>query len=171
MSRKQLNDAELDALVVRSLSRLPALGPSRAFPSKVMNRVQLPSPRAVQVWRRTRAWLAQPRRAVVIAGTYAVAAAIGLIIAVPWLLQHSPALSLAYDWTVAAGGALLRDAMLGIANWTVSSGIAGLFKSVPRSGPSMWVLAFGATAAYAGCAIGLHYLLRAPRTKHASVEA
>jgi hypothetical protein len=41
---------------------------------------------------------------------------------------------------------------------------------VPLSGPQVWVLAFVATAAYAGGAIGLHFLLRAPKVKDAAIQ-
>lgn len=170
MTHKRMSDTELDALVVRSLSRLPLHGPSRSFSNKVMNRVALPSPRAVMAWRRARAWALEPRRAFILAGGYAVVAAIALSVAVPWLVRHSPAIAFAYDWTVARAGGLLRDVALGVARWTVSSGVAGVFKSIPLSARSAWALAFGATAAYAGCAVGLHYLLRAPGNKHATAQ-
>ena len=88
MSHKQLSDMELDALVVRSLSRLPAHAPSRVFSDKVMNRVGLPSPRAVVRYRRARAWLAEPRRALALGGAYAILAVVALVVAVPWLVQH-----------------------------------------------------------------------------------
>jgi len=35
----------------------------------------------------------------------------------------------------------------------------------------LWVLAGGATLVYAGCAIGLHSLLRTPKASHASIQA
>lgn len=167
MTRKHMSPEELDALVVGSLSRLAAHGPSRGFADNVMNRVQLPSPRPLVAWRRARGWLAQPRRALAFAGAYAAFATVALIVMVPWLLKHSPAIAFVYDWTVTRSAGLLRDATLAAASWTVSSGLTGLLKSVPLSGPQVWVVAFAATAAYAGCAIGLHFLLRAPRGKDA----
>ena len=171
LTRNQLSNEELDAVVVRSLSRLPTYGPSRFFAGKVMSRVALPAPRAVLAWRRSRAWLAQPRRALTLAGAYALSATIALIIAVPWLVQHSPVFGMAYDWTVARGGALLREAALAVAGWTLSSGIADAVRSVPLTATTAWVLAFAATLAYAAGAIGLHFLLRAPREKqHAPVR-
>jgi hypothetical protein len=171
VTRKQLTDTELDALVVRSLSRLPAYAPSRAFAGKVMDRVQLPSPRPVTFYRRVRGWALQPRRAMALAGAYALTAVIALGVAVPWIFRHSPAIRFAFDWTVARGGALMRDLAIAVASFAVSSGLAGAFRSIPLSGPQMWALAFGATAVYAGCAIGLHYLLRAPRERHATANA
>jgi len=170
MTRKQLNSEELDALVVRSLSRLPLHGPSRGFADNVMNRVQLPSPRPVVAYHRARGWLAQPRRALAFAGGYAAFATIALIVMVPWLVRHSPAIAFGYDWLAARSVGLVRDAALSAASWTVSSGLTGLFKSLPLSGPQVWILAFAATAAYAGGAIGLHYLLRAPRDKDAAIQ-
>ena len=170
MSHKQLSDTELDALVVRSLSRLPAYAPSRVFADKVMNRVQLPSPRAVTAFRRARGWALQPRRALTLAGAYALTASVALVVAVPWLFRHSPAIRFALDWTLARGGAVVRDIAISVASWTLSSGLAGIVKSIPLSGPQLWALAFGATLAYAGCAIGLHHLLRAPREKHVPVQ-
>ena len=171
MSHKQLTDSELDALVVRSLSRLPAYAPSRVFGDKVMNRVQLPSPRAVKAIGRARSWVAQPRRALALAGSYALVTSAALVVSVPWVRRHSPAIRFAFDWEIARGGAAVRDSLVAIASWAVSSGLAGLVQSVPLSGRRAWALVFGATAAYAGCAVGLHYLLRAPRDKHAPAQA
>ena len=170
MTRKHLSPEELDALVVRSLSRLPALGPSRGFADNVMNRVLLPSPRPLVAFRRARGWLAQPRRALAFAGAYAAFAMVALIVMVPWLLTHSPAIAFAYDWSVTRSAALLRDGAMAVASWTVSSGLTGLLKSVPLSGPQVWIVAFAATAAYAGGAIGLHFLLRSPRVKDAAIQ-
>lgn len=165
MSRKLLTDEELDALVVRSLSRLPAHAPSRAFENKVMCRVQLPQPRPVTLYRRARTWVAQPRRAVALACIYALAASVALVVAIPWLLNNSPAIRFAFDWTVTRSVGGIRQAALGLASWTVSSGITGLVKSIPLTGGQLWAAAFALTAGYAGCAIGLHFLLRAPRGK------
>ena len=170
MTRKQLDSNELDAMVVRSLARLPSHGPSRAFADRVMDRVQLPSPWALVRYRRARAWVSQPRRALALAGAYAVFATVALMVAVPWLLTHSPAISFAYDWTIGRFAALLRDGTIAVAGWAVSTGLTGFVRSLPLSGPQVWALAFAATLAYAGCAIGLHFLLRAPRGKHAPVQ-
>ena len=170
MSRKLLTDEELDAQVVRSLSRLPAHAPSRAFENKVMCRVQLPQPRPVTFYRRARTWVAQPRRAALLACTYALTATVALVVAVPRLLNNSPAIRFAFDWTVNRSVGGIRQAALGLASWTVSSGIAGAFKSIPLTAGQLWVAAIALTAAYAGCAIGLHFLLRAPRGKDAPVQ-
>lgn len=170
MMRKQFNDSEFDALVVRSLSRLPSHAPSRVFSDKVMDRVQLPSPKAVRAYRRARSWALQPRRALMLAGAYAGVATLALLFAVPWLLRNSPSIRVAFDWVVARGMGAFRDVAIAVTGWTVSSGIAGLFTSIPLTGPQIWALALAATAVYAGCAIGLHYLLRAPRARHVSVQ-
>jgi hypothetical protein len=170
VTRKQLTDTEFDALVVRSLSRLPSYAPSRAFADKVMDRVALPSPKPVRAWQRARTWALQPRRALALAGAYACVASIALVVAVPWLLNNSPTLRFGFDWVVSRGAGVLRDVTIAVASWTVSSGIAGIVKSIPLSGPQVWALAFGATALYAGCAIGLHYLLRAPRDRNAPAQ-
>ncbi len=169
MSHKPLNDTELDAFVVRALSRLPAHAPSRRFADSVMARVQQPQPRPVVVYRRARAWVSQPRRALTLAGAYVAAATVALVVAVPWLVQHSPALQLGLDWTLAQAGGLIRDASLGLASWWVGSGLADATRAVPRSGAKLWLSLVSLTTVYGGCAVGLHLLLRAPRVAHASV--
>ena len=168
MTDKHMSDNDLDALIVRSLSRLPSHAPSRGFADRVMNRVALPSPRPVVAWRRARSWALQPRRAMALAGAYVLTATIAMIIAVPWLLRNSPTLRYGWDWVMARGAGMFREVAFTAASWAVSSGLTGLIKSIPLSGPQVWALALGATAAYAGCAIGLHHLLRAPRAKHAT---
>jgi len=168
VTRKPFTDNELDAMIVRSLSRLPRHGPSRDFASRVMNRVQLPQPRAVRAYRRARVWLSQPRHAMALAAAYATVAVLALIVAVPWLFEHSPAIRLMADWTMGHVGALMREATITVAGWAVSSGLTRVIRSVSLTGPQVWALAFGATAAYTGCAVGLRHLLRAPRDKHAA---
>ena len=96
-SRNHLSDNELDALLVRSLSRLPNYAPTRAFADKVMNRVQLPAPRPVLAYRRARLWLSQPRRALTFAGAYAAFVVIALFFVIPWLIANSPAIAFAAD--------------------------------------------------------------------------
>lgn len=135
-----------------------------------MNRVQLPSPRPLVAYRRARAWLAQPRRALALAGAYAVFAVVALVVVVPWLASNSPQIAFGIDWTLGQASALLRNATTALAGWSVRSGLASTIQSLPLSGPQVWALAFGATAAYAGCAIGLHHLLRTPRPKHAEAH-
>jgi hypothetical protein len=67
------------------------------------------------------------------------------------------------------GAVLGRELFLTVAQWSVSSGLSDLVGLVPR-GPVLWAGALVVTAAYAGCAFGLHYLLRAPRPDAASVR-
>lgn len=163
MTRKRLSDNEMDALVVRSLARLPRRAPARGFSDRVMNRVQLPPARPLLVYRRARAWLAQPRRALTLAAGYALAATVALLVAVPWVLANSPAISFAVDWTAGRMGALVRDVVLGAAGWAVSSGLTGLFREIKLSGPQFWAAAGLLAVGYAGAAVGLHALLRTPR--------
>ena len=169
MSHKQLTDQELDALVVRSLSRLPAFAPTRGFEAAVMARVVLPQPRPVALYRRAWAWAAEPRRAIALAGAYAVAALVALGVTVPWLLAHSPQISFGVDWALGRSLALVHQASATFAGWTLSSGLANRLESLPVTA----ALAAGSliAAAYAGCAIGLHFLLRTPRGLDATLPA
>jgi hypothetical protein len=162
---------ELDALIVRSLSRLPTHAPSRVFSDKVMNRVGLPSPRAVVRYRRARAWLAEPRRALALAGAYAIIAIAAMVITVPWLVQHSPAIRFAIDWSTSRAELMARGIAMASARWAITSGIAGLLKAIPVSGRQLWAVGAGVVALYAGCAYGLHALLRTPKASHATVQA
>jgi hypothetical protein len=165
-----LSDKEFDTLVVRELSRLPAHAPSRGFADRVMARVQLPQPRAVVLWRRARAWALEPRRAFVLAGAYAAAASIGLILAVPWVLQQAPALGAAVDWVAARVAGGVRELALDAAGWMVASGVAARMRDVSLSATQLWAGGILFAVAYAGCAFGLHRLLRAPKVAHASVR-
>ncbi len=171
MSHEQLTDQELDALVVRSLSRLPALAPSRGFEAAVMARVVLPQPRPVALYRRAWAWAAEPRRAIALAGSYAVAALIALGVAVPWLLARGPQISFGADWALGRSLALVHQASAAFAGWTLSSGLAERFQSLPVSTPAALAAGSLIAAAYAGCAAGLHFLLRTPRGLDASLPA
>ncbi|MFI5278959.1 MAG: hypothetical protein ACHQU1_00580 [Gemmatimonadales bacterium] len=171
MSHKQLTDQELDALVVRSLSRLPAYAPSRGFEAAVMARVMLPQPRPVALYRRAVAWAAEPRRAVALAGSYAALALIALGVVVPWLVSHSPQISFALDWALGRSLALVHQTSAAFAGWTLSSGIAQRVQSLPVSAPAALAAGSLIAAAYAGCAVGLHYLLRTPRGLDATLPA
>lgn len=171
MSRKQLTDQELDALVVRSLSRLPALSPSRGFEAAVMARVVFPQPRPVALYRRAWAWAAEPRRAMVLAGSYAVAALVALGTVVPWLIAHSPHISFGLDWALGRSLALVHQASAAFAGWTLSSGLAERLQSLPVSTPAALAAGSLIATAYAGCAVGLHFLLRTPRGLDATLPA
>ena len=131
MSHKQLTDQELDALVVRSLSRLPAFAPSRGFEAAVMARVLLPQPRPVALYRRAWAWAAEPRRAMVLAASYAVAALVALGTVVPWLIAHGPHISFGVDWALGRSLAVVHQASGAFAGWTLSSGLAERLQSLP----------------------------------------
>ena len=171
MSHKQLTDRELDALVVRSLSRLPAHAPSRGFAAAVMARVVLREPRPVALYRKAWAWAAEPRRALVLAGGYAVAALLALGVVVPWLMAHSPQISFGFDWALGRSLALVHAASAAFAGWTLSSGLAERFQSLPVTAPAALTAGSLIAAAYAGCAVGLHFLLRTPRGLDASLPA
>jgi len=170
VTHKMLNDNELDAVIVRALSRLPQHAPSRHFANAVMARVALPQPRPVRVYGRALSWLRQPRHAFAFATAYVVAASLALVVAVPWLVGHVPALQLALDWTVAQTGGLIRSTSLGLAEWWVTSGLADAAAGLPRSGPRLWLSVVALTAVYGGSAIGLRHLLRAPKVSHGPVQ-
>jgi hypothetical protein len=171
VSYKQLTDLELDALVVRSLSRLPAYAPSRGFEAAVMARVALPQPRPVALYRRAWAWAAEPRRAIALAGSYAVAALIALGYAVPWLVTHSPQIAFGLDWTMGRALALVHQTSSAFAAWTLSSGLAARLQSLPVSAAAALAAGSLIAVAYAGCAVGLHFLLRTPRGLDATLPA
>ena len=165
VSRKPLTDNEMDAVVVRALSRLGPLAPSRAFAANIMSRVALPQPGPVVLFRRARTWAAEPRHALALAGGYALSAIIAMAVVVPWLVGQLPAIRFVADWLVARGGELVRQGMVTAAEWSVASGLTGLVRSLPLSGPGVWVAGVLLVLAYAGCAVGLHFLLKAPKAK------
>ncbi len=171
MSHKQLTDLELDALVVRSLSRLPSYAPSRGFAAAVMARVVLPEPRPLALYHRAWAWAAEPRRALALAGSYAVAALVALGVAVPWLLAHSPQISFGFDWALGRSLALVHQVSTAFAGWTLSSGVAERLQSLPFTSAAALAAGSLIATAYAGCAVGLHFLLRTPRGLDASLPA
>lgn len=168
--RKQLSDQDLDALVTRSLARLPYQAPSRAFANRVMDRVQLPPARALVMFRRARSWALQPRRAAALAGSYAVLAVLTLGVVVPWVLANAAGIRFVMDWTTGRVMTFGRELGMSIASWTVSTGIADMVRSIPLSGAAMWAVIALVAVAYAGCAFGLHVLLRAPRGKNEPVN-
>jgi hypothetical protein len=167
---KHLDDADMDATVVKVLSRLPVIAPSRGFADRVMARVNLPQPGPVVLYRRARAWAAQPRHALALAGGYAVSAVVAIMIVVPWLLARLPQIGFAGQWAIARASGAAREALLTVAGWTVSSGAADLFRSLQLSGGRLWLAIAALTIGYAGCALGLHHLLRAPRGKDVPVQ-
>jgi hypothetical protein len=167
---KRLSDHDLDIVITRSLARLPHERPSAGFTSRVMDRVQLPPARALVLFRRARSWAAQPRRAAALAGSYAVMAAVTLGIVVPWITANAAAIRFAFGWGLNRIAAFGGEIGLGIAGWAVNTGLADALRSVPLSGASVWVAAGLLITAYAGCAVGLHLLLRAPKDRQEPVN-
>ncbi|MFI5207111.1 MAG: hypothetical protein ACHQX4_03745 [Gemmatimonadales bacterium] len=136
-----------------------------------MARVVLPQPRPVAVYRRAWAWASEPRRALALAGSYAVAALVALGVAVPWLLAHSPQISFGVDWALGRSLASVHQASAAFAAWTLSSGLAERLQSLPVTAPAALAAGSLIAAAYAGCAVGLHFLLRTPRGLDATLPA
>jgi hypothetical protein len=166
---KQLAAGDLDALVLRELSRLPVFGPSRGFADHVMARVRRPQAAAVVVLRRAGAWALQPRRAVSLAAAYAVCVAVGLRLALPWVSAHASALSFISNWLVARANALLDAAALTVGSWAVQVGATDAIHSVATAGPRLWAGVAALTIGYAACGYGLRVLLRTPRRKDVSL--
>jgi len=166
---KQLTDAELDAAVVRALSRLSPFAPSHGFGDRVMARVQLPQPAPVVLYHRARAWAAQPRHALALAGGYAASALLATAVVVPWLLARLPEIGFTAEWVAGRLTAAARQGLLTLAQWAASSGAADLLGSLSLSGGRLWLAISSLTLGYAGCAVGLHYLLRTPRGKDVPV--
>jgi hypothetical protein len=163
----ELND--LDALLVRELSRLPAFEPSRGFSHRVMAQVRLPEPRAVVALRRARAWALQPRRALALAGAYAACAVIALGFAVPWVVQHSASIS--YGAGLAADRALAaaRAAGMALAGWVWTSRSWDTVRSIPVLREHLVPLLALLSAAYAGAGVTLHRLMKTPGGKRVPV--
>lgn len=165
VSGKSLSEQEMDAILVRTLSRLGAYAPSRAFAQRVMTRVALPQPRPVVLYHRACSWAAQPRHALALASAYAFSAVVALAVVVPWLAVRLPAIGFVADWLVTKAGMLVRDGVVAVAEWSVASGMADFVRSLPLSGAGLWIAGIGIALGYAGCAFGLHLLLRAPKTR------
>ncbi len=171
MTYNDLHDADLDARVVRELSRLPSLSPRSGFSDRVMSRVRLPQPRAVVLFHRVRTWASEPRRALALAGGYAVTAAAALAVLLPWLFRNSAVIRSASDWVTVQLFGALRDWSLALAGWTVTSGLTDWFNNLDLGGGQLALAGGLLTAGYAACALGLHFLLRAPRGTHAPLQA
>lgn len=168
--RKRLSDHDLDLLVTRALARMPHERPSAAFADRVMDRVQLPPARALVLFRRAKSWAAQPRRAAALAGSYAVMAVITLGVVVPWVANNAAGIRFAFGWALDRMASVGRDIALGVAGWAVNTGIADAVRALPISGSAAWIAGVALVAAYAGCAFGLHLLLRAPRKEHEPIN-
>ena len=166
MTDKQLDAGDLDLAVLRELSALRSFAPSRGFSGRVMNRVRLPQPAAVALFRRAGAWVMQPRRAVTLATAYAASVVIALRLAVPWLEAHASALQLGVAWIGAQLGAAFNTAAMGLADWAVRSGAAALVRSAASSGAALPALA-AAAIGYAAAGVCFYTLLKSPRRNDA----
>lgn len=162
----QLHDASWEARLVRELSRLPPLAPSRPLADRVMVRVRLPEPRAVAWYRRARAWAMRPRHAAALAGAYAACAVAALAALVPWLAANFPAIGFATSWLAARLGGAIREGLLALAGWVIASGATDAVSALSPTGQRLWLALGAASVGYAGCVVGLHYLLRAPRRQN-----
>lgn len=169
MTDKHLEANDLDAFIVRELSRLPAFEPSRAFSHRVMAQVRLPEPKAVVALRRARAWVLQPRRALALAGAYAACAVIALGIAAPWVAQHSASLS--YGAGLAADKALAaaREFGMALAGWIWSSRPWGALRSAPLLREHLVPVLALLSASYAAAGVALHHLMKTPGGKRVPI--
>ena len=169
MTHKHLDDSELDALVLRALSSLPSLSPSRGFQDRVMAGVILPRPRAVALLQRAGAWVIQPRRAVVLATAYALCVLVTVALGGPWVAAHVGVLGGAASWVAGRVGAWLDAATLAAATWVVRSGVGESLRAVAGTGPRLWAEVATLSLGYAAGGYGLHVLLKAPRRTDVSV--
>jgi len=163
----ELND--LDGLIIRELSRLPSFEPSRGFADRVMTQVHLPEPGVVVALRRARAWVIQPRRAIALAAAYAASAIVALGVTVPWLLQHSATISSGAQLAGAKALGAAREFGMALAGWIFTSPSWDTLRGLPvlheHLVPLLALLAVG----YAGAAVALHHLLKAPGGKRVPV--
>ncbi len=160
---KQLDaGGDLDLLVLRQLSALPALGPSRGFADRVMAGVVRPRPRSLATLQRAGAWVAQPARVYTLAAAYALSVAIALRLAIPWLADHGSAFSLAATWLASRAGSLADAAAVAVGSWAVESGTTDALRSALSAGPVLWAALAVLTVGYAVCGYGMRVLLRAP---------
>lgn len=169
MTDMELTTAPRDEFVVRELSRLGRHSAGPAFSRHVMARVRRPQPSAVVLLRRARAWMLEPRRALVLAGGYAASAVLALWLVLPWLAARSAAIGFGAQWLSERALGAVRDAALALAGWAVASGLAEFIQSLSLSGERMWLALVTLSIGYAGCGAGLHYLLRTPRGKDVRV--
>ena len=160
---KQLDGSDLDMLVLRELSSLPNLAPSRDFQHRVMSRVALPRPAALVLLHRAGAWALQPRRAVALATAYAACVVVTVLLAAPWVAAHVSAFTLGASWVAGRVGGWLDTAAMAVGSWSVRSGLVAALRSAAGSGPRLWATVATAAFAYAASGYGLHVLLRAPR--------
>jgi hypothetical protein len=166
---KHLEPNDLDGFIVRELSRLPSLEPTRGFAERVMAQVRLPEPKAVVALRRARAWVLQPRRALALGAAYAACAVVALGFAVPWVLQHSASIS--YAAGLAADKALeaARSVGMALAARLLASPSWETLRSLPVLREHLVPLLALLSVAYAGAGVALHRLMKAPGGKRVPV--
>jgi hypothetical protein len=166
---KYLDQDDFDRFITRELSRLPSLAPPRDFEHRVMAQVRLPDPKAVIVFRRARAWVLQPRRALALAGAYAACAAIALGIAVPWGLQHAPSLAYGASLALSKVTGAASDLGMTLVGWLLASRTFETLRSLPVRREHLVPLAALLTVAYAAAGVALHRLLKSPGGKSVPV--
>lgn len=169
MTDKYLEQDDFDRFITRELSRLPSLAPSHGFENRVMAHVRLPDPKVVVVFRRARAWVLQPRRALALAGAYAACAAIALGVAVPWVVQHVPSLSYGANLAFAKLTAAASNLGMTLVGWVLSSRSYETLRSLPVRREHLVPLAALLTVAYAAAGVALHRLLKSPGGKSVPV--
>lgn len=169
MTDKHLEPIDLDALIVRELSRLPSLEPTRGFADRVMAQVRLPEPRPVVALRRARAWVLQPRRALALGAAYAACAVVALGFAVPWVLQHSAGIGYSAGLLADRVFAAAREAGMAFAARVFASPSWETLRSLPVLREHLVPFLALLSVAYAGAGVALHRLLKTPGGKRVAV--
>ncbi len=170
MTDKHLELIGLDALIVRELSRLPSLEPSRGFADRVMAQVRLPEPRAVVALRRARAWVLEPRRALALGAAYAACAIVALGFAVPWVLQHSAGIGYGAGLVADRVLAAAREAGMAVAGRIFTSPSWETLRSLPVLREHLVPLLALLSVGYAAAGVALHRLLKTPGGKRVTVS-
>lgn len=166
MTDKQLDDSDLDLFVLRELSSLPGLAPSRGFQDRVMARVSLPRPAPLVRLQRAGAWALQPRRAAALATAYAACVLATILLAGPWVAAHFSFVTLGASWVIGHVGGWMDAALVAVASWGVRSGLVQALRAALGTGARLWATIATAAILYAGSGYGLHVLLKAPRRGH-----
>lgn len=166
MTDKQLDDSDLDLLVLRGLSSLPALAPGRGFRDRVMACVSLPKPAPLVRLQRAGAWALQPRHAAALATGYAACVLVTVLLAGPWVSAHASFVTLGASWLIGHVGGWIDAGLMAVASWGVRSGVVDALRSALGTGPRLWATIATAAIVYAGSGYGLHVLLKAPRRSH-----
>ena len=166
MTDKQLDDSDLDLMVLRGLSSLPGLAPSRGFEDRVMARVSLPKPAPLVRLQRAGAWALQPRHAAALATGYAACVLATVLLAGPWVSAHASFVTLGTSWIIGHVGSWIDAGLMALASWGVRSGLVPALRTALGTGPRLWATVATAAIVYAGSGYGLHVLLKAPRRSH-----